>query len=161
MPQGPDSDSYRIYLSVNIIDDTNGVTFYNITNPVIVTPNLNTVSDFTSLISSNDPNSQILLELNSGNLNLVSKNVIALALAFNLQTINSSNSTSSNQSIAATTEQNNQLAVLREFLASKIDSLVVLSASNIKNIASTLAVLTNNPNQITTNSAVFFFYLFL
>ena len=151
LPQGPDFDSYKIYLSVYVIDDTGGVTIYSLPNTVIVMPNLNVASDLTASISSNDPNSPTLLELNSGNVNLVSKNVIGLTTVFNLQ----ANPASSNQIDSSIVQsQNNQLADLREFLVNKIDSLTISDASSIKTIASSLAALTGKPTQVTSNTAV-------
>ena len=144
LPQGPDFDSYKIYLSVYVIDDTGGVTIYSLPNTVIVMPNLNVASDLTASILNNDTTCQTLLELNSGNLNLVSKNVIALTTVFNLQS-------SENSIIAALI---NQLADLREFLVNKIDSLTISDASSVKTIASSLAALTGKPTQVTSKTAV-------
>ena len=78
LPQGPSTDSYKIYLLVNIIDDTDGSTLYYLSNPVTVQPDNSLANDLASSITSNDANNQLLLNLNSGNLNIVAKNVIAI-----------------------------------------------------------------------------------
>ena len=68
LPQGPQSDSYKIYLSVNIIDDTNGVTNYYVkNNPIIVKPNDALALSLMQSIIANDQNNQfisVLLLLN-------------------------------------------------------------------------------------------------
>ena len=81
LPQGPQSDTYKIYLVVNVKDNSNGVTTYNISTPVTVLPNDTSVQSLTDSIlnlNGNGSNSQILNSLNSGDTNLVTSNVLAL-----------------------------------------------------------------------------------
>ena len=156
LPQGPDTDSFKIYLSVNVIDDTNGYTSYAITRPVIVSPNDELANNLADSIENNDYSSPLFVSLNSGNLNLVAKNVIALSTAFNFQSSSSSNS-SSGQNNANSNEQNtqnNQVAQLRQYLVEKISSLSVSDISSIKVISTALSSSTTTPSQITTNTAV-------
>ena len=138
---------------VNIIDDTDGTTVYNIPTPVIVTPNNNLASSLADSISNSDPNCQFLVELNSGNLNVVSKNVIALTTVFNIQ---SNSPTSSTQSVNTTQvdQVNNQMATLREFLVAKVNNLSVSDISSIKVISSALSAATQSSNQVSSNTAV-------
>lgn len=155
LPQGPAYDSYKLYLFVNIIDDTYGTIVYNITQPVTVMPNDNLANSLAASISTNDPNSPFLQALNSGNLNLVAKNVIALSSVFNIQSLSATSSaTSSNSSV--NNADNDQKAELREFLIKKVSNLSVSHMSSIKVISSSLASASANTNQITRNSAVFF-----
>ena len=142
LPQGPITDSYRIYLFVNIIDDSDGATVYQISNPVIVEPNDALVGDLAISILTNDPNSQILTDLNSGDLNVVAKNVIALATVLNIQ---------DNITVAS---QANQMASLRDFLVAKIADLSVWDISSVKVVASSLSAATGTPEQISSNTAV-------
>ena len=152
LPQGPSADSFKIYLFVNVIDDTYGVTVYNITSPVTVTPNDALADSLAVSISSGDASSQALVALNSGNLNLVAKNVIALSTAFNIQ----STATSSNQTMNQTQldKANNQLAQLRDFMVSKVSELSVSDVSSIKVISSALSASTQTPEQVSTKAAV-------
>ena len=151
LPQGPAYDSYKLYLFVNIIDDTYGVTVFNITRPVIVMPNFNLADSLTSSITTNDPNSPFLRDLNSGNLNLVAKNVIALSSVFNIQSLSSATSKNSSQA------DNDQKSQLREYLISKVVDLSVSHMSSIKVISSALASASANTEQISRNSAVNYF----
>ena len=149
MPQGPSSDGNRLYLFVNIVDDSDGTTVYNIPTPVVVTANDNLADSLAQSITSNDPNCPFLIDLNSGNLNLVSKNVIALTSVFNIQSSssNSSNSTS-------TMLENNQKSELREFMINKVNDLSISDISSIKVISSALSAATGTPQQINSKSAV-------
>lgn len=153
MPQGPASDSFNIYLFVNVIDDSSGTTVYTIATPVSVWPNNQLETTVVTSISTGDTNNPFLQALNSGNLNLVCKNVIALATVFNIQSSNNPSSYNSSDS-SALYSQNNQLADLREFITKKVVDLSVSDMSSIKVISSALSVTTQIPEQINTNTAV-------
>ena len=137
LPQGPSNDAYKIYLSVNIIDDTDGASFYNISSPIIVLPNDMLFDDLSN------PNSKLSVGLNSGNLNIVAKNVISLTTVFNMQ---SSNDTSS--------ELKNQMADFRDFMVQKISSLSISDISSIKLISGALSASTTSLEQVSSNAAV-------
>ena len=143
LPQGPESDSYFIYLSVNIIDDTNGVTTFTLPNPVVVLPN-------SDLLSISSTNTQLMTELNSGNVNLVASNAIAIANGLNMQ-FNSSQSSS----------QTSQVTAFKELLVSKVVQLSVSDSNSISTIASTLSALTQVPDQVSSNLAVRIFLNYL
>lgn len=124
------------------------MTVYNITRPIIVVPNLNLANILAESIASNDMNSPFIQALNSGNLNLVAKNVIALSSVFNIQSLSSATSFKSSQ------EDNEQKSQLREYLISKVVDLSVSHMSSIKVISSSLASASTNTEQLTRNSAV-------
>ena len=153
LPQGPDYDAYKLYLFVNIIDDTYGTTVYKIAQPVTVMPNDNLANNLAASIASNDPNSPFLQNLNSGNLNLVAKNVIALTSVFNIQGLSSSSITTT-PSNSTSNAVNDQKAALREFLIGKVAELSVSDISSIKVIASALSSASANTDQISKNAAV-------
>ena len=113
-------------------------------------PNDELASSLASSIESNVLTSQFLQDLNSGNLNLVSQNVISLATVFNIQGLSTKSLNSS---------ENEQKAVLREYLIQKIVNLSACDISRIKIIGSSLASSTGNTKQITINSAVNYFCL--
>ena len=168
LPQGPDYDGNKLYLFVNIIDDTFGSTVFNIQQPVVVIPNNNLADQLAATITSNDPNSPFLQDINSGNVNLVAKNVIALTSVFNIQALsgsqtqtqsNSSSSTSSSSSSSSPIQANpvnDQQASLREFLIGKVADLSVSDMSSIKVISSALSAASANTEQISRNAAVKF-----
>ncbi len=137
LPQGPQSDSNHIYLSVNIVDDTNGVTTYSLPSPVVVLPN-------TNILSNSSSNVQLMTALNSGNVNLVAINVIAIATGFNMQFNSSQTSTS----------QISEVTAFKELLAKKVTQLSVSDSNSINTIASSLSSLTQVPEQVSPNLAV-------
>lgn len=79
---GPDEDSYKIYLSVNIIDDFGGFTTFNITDPTTVFPNKQLENDLFSQINSNNKSSVIIQQIQSGNIKY-SKNLLSIAKILN------------------------------------------------------------------------------
>jgi len=151
LPQGPEFDFYKIYLFVNVIDDSFGTTVFTITTPVNVFPDYQLANSLAASISNNDPNSPILQALNSGNLNIIAKNVIALTTVFNIQSSSNSSSYMSFDSINAL---NNQMANLRNFMVNRIVELSISDISSIKVISSALSVATQTYQQISTNTAV-------
>ena len=92
LPQGAKSDSYKLYLFVNIIDDLGGTLVYYLKTPVIVGSNTGLKDSLSSEILGSDQNtdistsSEFVQQLNSGDIKTVSKNVINMATAFNLET---------------------------------------------------------------------------
>lgn len=163
LPQGPDSDLNRIYIFVNVIDDQSGTMIYDIPTPVTVLPDNQLATNLANSISTNDPSCSALIALNSGNLNLVAKNVIGLTSVFNIQSLGNpvqtltSSPSSSNTDTNLTSQintLNNQFADLREFMVNIVSNLSVTDLSSIKVISSALSAATQTPSQITTNTAV-------
>jgi len=148
LPQGPMSDAHNIYLFVNIIDDTLGTTVCNLTSPIPVTPNSLLVQDLMGSISSNDMTNSIYADLNSGNLNLVTNNVVSLSTALNIQISESGGAIFLNSSV------NNQMASLRDYMIQKVSNLCVSDVSSIKVISSALSMATQVFYQISSSSAV-------
>ena len=151
LPQGPSGDSYKIYLCVHIIDDTDGLTVYNLPLPVTVMPNNEDIAaSLLNSIDTNDASMPFLVDLNSGNLNLVSQNVIALTTSFN--NIQTSPASASNATYL--TQEFTQMASVRTYLVEKVTSLSVSDVSSIKVISSALASATQTTSQISKKSAV-------
>ena len=136
---------------MNIIDDSGGTTVYNLPTPVIVVPNNILATKISDALSSKDPTSQILAQLNSGNLNLMVKNVISLATVYNIQR---SNMSSSYQNVTQIARVNNQMAELREFMMSKVNQSSLSDISSIKVISSALSAATQSPDQVASSMAV-------
>ena len=141
MPQGAPDDNYNIYIYVKIIDNENGVTVYHIPSPIQVLPNTQAANLALNLVNSVDPNNQISQEINSKNLNLVSKNVLVLASVLN-------------RASAALT--NDQKSVIRDYLINKISSLTLSDMSSVNLIASSLSLLTSSPDQMSKLASVNF-----
>ena len=158
LPQGP-KPSYELYISVNIIDNEGGLVVYNIKLPVIVYPNDNIMNKyvyFSSLVSV-DPYDKILLDLNSGNLNLVSSTSIALAIVLNIEdTTNVSFYSIQNKSLNVFDPVDSPRGYLRQLMTEKINQLIISNISSIKVISSALSVITQSLDQVSTTLAVIF-----
>ena len=143
MPQGSEFDSYFVYLSVNIIDDFDGKATFQLPSPIKVMPSNNNSNVFETILSNNgeSQNIQALNEINSGNLNLISKNVIVLSHALNRQSSSYSFSDDHN-------------ALIREYLIDKLSDLSVSDISSVKVLSTALSILTQIPNQTSSNLAV-------
>jgi len=102
LPQGAKSDSYNLYLIVNIIDDLGGTLVYYLKNPIVVQSNEELKQSLSSEILSTNPSTDISIssdfmqQLNSGDVKTVSKNVINMANELNLDS-NSQNLTTTEQ----------------------------------------------------------------
>jgi hypothetical protein len=147
LPQGPQTDQYKIYLSVNIKDNDNGVVAYNITNPVIVMSNDTSVKFFYESIKANITSNEVLMSLKSGDLNLVTSNAIALSFLINTAQINTTDNSSTNI-------DNIQKAVIKEFMAEKVTQLRFTDMKSVNLIETALLSITELPQQVTFYMAV-------
>ena len=138
-----------MYLYINIIDDTDGITVYNLTTPVIVTPSINIISRLSISLMANDWHVQFLLELSSGNLNLVGKNVIALATEFNIQS----------RLASITAFQLAQITGLRRTMLERLTQMSLSDISSIKVMLSALSALTETTSQVPLYVAVKKYFL--
>ncbi len=146
MPQGSSSDSYKLYLLVNIVDDSYGSTLYHIPIPIIVTPLEGGLTSSLNLLtlSNSTTNNSILVGLNSGNLNIVSKNVVALSSDLNKLSF------SKNLSSIET----NQISLVREYMINKVNLLSISDISSMKIVSSSLSLVTQFPAHISSKIAV-------
>ena len=100
---------------------------------------------------TNGPTGSLLVALNSGNLNLVSSNVIALSTVLNIPITSSYSNSTENELL------NNDMADLREFLVEKVSTLSISDISSVKVISSALASATQSTGQISSKTAVKYF----
>ena len=133
MPQGAVEDNYNIYIYVNIVDNENGRTVYHLSSPIQVLPNSQSADIFINVIDSIDPANKISQDLNSQNINLVSKNVLVIASILNRH---------------SSTLTNEQKANIREYLINKLISLTLTDISSIKIISTALSLLTYSSDQV-------------
>jgi hypothetical protein len=80
---GPDYDGYKMYISVKIYDDFNGVTTFNISKPLNVTSDAQITANIMNQLINKDPSSSVFKTLNNANLNDAAKSVISLASTLN------------------------------------------------------------------------------
>ena len=142
---------------MNIIDDSFGKVIYKIPSAVVVIPNNELANLISDSILNQNPYCQAYIYLNSGNLNLIAKNVIALSTVFNIQSESqtaASSSSSGTVNLTQIDQVNNQMATLREFLVNKVTELSVSDISSIKVISSALSAATQSTSQISSKTAV-------
>jgi len=151
LPQGPDYDSYKIYLFVNVIDDSYGTTVYNLPDPVYVYPNREIADNLLNEILADSPRSTIVTSLSSGNLKTVANFVTTLSTQLNIQS--AMNATNDTNSTTLTAEQEKK-ALLREIFISKLNEMPISDLSSIKLFASALSATTTASNEISRKSAV-------
>ena len=88
-------------------------------------------------------------EINSGNLNLIAKNVIAISEVFNIQSSN---------------DGNDHIASLRENFISKLTESAISDISSVKLMSSALSTASGKIDQVSKNAAVilliFLYYKF-
>ena len=158
---GPSNDYYQMYISVNIVDDFNGITTFILPSPVNVTADDSVTNSLIDSIVSSDSSSTFLKTLQSGDLKTVAKNVIALASTLNSMVDDDSNSNSSSgfngtnsvlNSVAE--QQRNQKAEARATLMNFIAQMPVSSPSSAKVLSSTISVLTRKTTEINLETAV-------
>lgn len=83
LPQGAIYDSFKLSLFVQIIDDSDGIIVYNIPGKIICELRDGFIAGVTEEILNNGGGSAFVKDLNSGNLQTVSKNIIAFTSIIN------------------------------------------------------------------------------
>ncbi len=161
LPQGPVNDFYKIFISVNIVDDFNGIAAFNLTAPVNVAADTNATNSLIDSIVSSESSSTFLKTLQSGDLKTVAKNVIALAVTLNSlvddessYSYSNSNSSGINSTNSVAEQQRNQKVDARASLMNFITQIPVSSASSAKVLSSTISVLTRKTSEINLETAV-------
>jgi hypothetical protein len=178
LPIGPSTDSYRLYLYVNIIDNDNGVTTYNISTPIQVQPDTSTITNLIQELSNPSSTGTISNILASGNSQVAT--TVLLSVSSLLNSASSSSNASSNDVIniifylcylflnynctLTTTKKttlSNQNSALRDYLATYINNLSISDINSVSNQASMLTALTAASNEVTRNTAVYIITLFM
>ena len=127
------------------------MTVYNISKPIVVSSNNNFLDEIAANLASTNPSLPLLQEINSQNLNLIAKNVIAIAGEINFQRLSSIDSTSDSQ--------NNHKASIRDYLIGKLTVLSLSDFSSIKMIGSALSIASSDREQVSMIAAVIFLFL--
>jgi hypothetical protein len=163
LPQGPISDSYRVFLFVNIIDNQHGLTMFNIPTPVLVLPDDSFISNLTQAITNNDVTNSFVKSLYISDLYSLGQRVIAISTTVNIKSnaitplistsVVNSQISISNQ-LSNITQFDNEMALVRVILAKQISNLTVFNISGMKVMASALSTATQIPFQVTRQLAV-------
>ena len=89
LPQGASSDSNKLHLYVNIIDNLGGVRVFNLATPVVVTQNKDSVTSIAKEVLNYNPStdlstlSQFTQDIYSSDTKLSAKSITLLATTLN------------------------------------------------------------------------------
>lgn len=83
LPVGPDYDSYKLKISIKIIDDLNGVTQTELPHHIRVYPNPSLTKTYLSQLNNDESKEFFVKQLQTGNLQTCSFNLISLSSCLN------------------------------------------------------------------------------
>lgn len=92
LPSGPESNFYQLNLYVNIIDDSDGITQYNMPSFVIVKPDNDMFNNFTNSLLGSDIES-LTKSLIAGNLKSATAFINSFTLMLDSQTVTNNTDT--------------------------------------------------------------------
>ncbi len=150
LPQGAENDSYKVYIHVNIIDESYGFTTFYIKNPVQVLPNSNLTQTLFETALTKDPRNPAVVSLNTGNLKTVASFVTTLTAEINLRVSPATLNATDNETIL----QLNKKAELREVLIDQLKDMPISDISSIKLFSTALSSSTQDTKEITRSAAV-------
>ena len=87
LPQGAVYDSYNMFMSVEIIDQDDGVAYYHIQNPVVVKPNMSFVNSMIDQLISADPKLPQNVDLFKGDSQLSIQTILSISSVLNGQSL--------------------------------------------------------------------------
>ena len=141
LPQGPPPE-YKVRLFVQIIDDGDGITVYDINEDIFVYPNS---AESNKLVDDvlNNPNSSYLNTLQTGNLQSIGQQMSSFTSTLNM---------------VASADQPDQQAdkrgMVRDILMNSVGSMNASDMSGVKVIASMLSSISGSVDEISLTSAV-------
>ena len=159
LPLGAESDSFRVYLTVKIIDNNYGQTSYDLLQTVTVYPNIAKTSELMLDIMDNYLNSSLAKTLQENGIKAFSQNMISFASMLNYE--NSLNSSST--SVANTTagslvqvadEATNSRSKVRDSMLKLVDTLKASHMGSVKLISTMMAMITYSLDELSIDSAV-------
>ncbi|RNA19749.1 polycystic kidney disease 1-like 2 [Brachionus plicatilis] len=136
LPQGLYSDGYKMHLFVQIIDDSDAITIYEIENPVVVEVRQDILLGLTNQLVNDPENSEFFKQIKSGDLHQASANIISMSLLLREQTENAEN----NQKI-------------KDLFIQVADDFKVGDLSSLKLVSSVMSTLSENSDEMTEFSA--------
>ena len=151
LQQGPDYDSYKMNISVNIVDDNDARTAYYIPFPVYVYPDVAVYRAVLAQIANKDPTSQIYKNLESRNPNIAGPSLLAVGSA-----INNMPSISSLTNPGAAAAQNSMIEKTRGKMLEVIDGIQADSLDSVKILGSALSMIVSTTDKLADSSIVIF-----
>ena len=176
LPQGSDTNEYKMNIYVQIIDNDNGVTIFNFENQIKSEPNMTQIAGIFDALTGVS-NSALLVEMFGGSPQQVTKNVLSLSAALNTQSkiantsINGktfynffqkkyytifeiiSKGTFNNSTQADETARETR-SVVRDIMISYVNGISISDINTVKAQASMITQLTGNTAELSRDGSV-------
>lgn len=136
LPPGSKLDGYKLYIFVQIIDDSDAITIYEIEKPVVVQVRHDVLSQLSNQLANDPENSEFFKQIKYGNLQQASTNMISMSMLLKEQPNN---------------EQDNYK--IKDLFIQAANDLEADDLSSVKVISSVVSVLTENIQELTEFSA--------
>lgn len=143
-PSGDSSNSNRLYIFVQVFDNSGGITPFYITSPVIVILQAAALASSGQDVLSMSPSSPLVQSITSSDISVASSAIIAFSSSLNQAASNST----SNSSLQTT-----QVQEIAQVFVNSIASYDLTDLSSIKAASSALSVVSSDPSLITSNTA--------
>ena len=159
LPLGAESDSFRVYLTVKIIDNNYGQTSYDLLQTVTVYPNIAKTSELMLDIMDNYLNSSLAKTLQETGIKAFSQNMISYASMLNYENSLKSSSTSVANTTAGSLvqvadEATNSRSKVRDSMLKLVDTLKASHMGSVKLISTMMAMITYSLDELSIDSAV-------
>lgn len=136
LPQGLKSDGYKLYIFVQIIDDSDAITIYNIEKPIVVEVRQDILSQLSDQLVNDPENSEFFNQIKYGDLQQSSTSMISMSMLLKEQPDN---------------DQDNYK--IKDLFIQVTNDLKVDDLSSVKVISSVVSVLTENIQELSEFSA--------
>ena len=83
LPQGAVYDSYNLYISVEIVDDNEGIAYFDIATPIVVSPDTTYVQNIISSLINIDPKLSLNAQMFKGNSQLSMQTILSISSVLN------------------------------------------------------------------------------
>jgi hypothetical protein len=87
LPQGAVYDSYNMYVSIEIVDQDDGISYYAIQNPIVVAPNMSLVNSMIDKLISAHPKLPQNVDLFKGDSQLTIQTILSISSVLNGQSL--------------------------------------------------------------------------
>lgn len=160
LPLGTQSDSFRVHLTVKVIDNDFGETTVNLSQSVTVYPNFAKTSELMTDILDGYLNSSLAKTLREYGIKEFGQNLISFASMLNYESsINSSAASltansSTGELVKVADAMTNKRSRVRDSMLKLVDTLKPWHLGSIKLISSMAAEITNSVNEVSIESTV-------
>ena len=142
---------------MNINDDSDGTTHFDISIPVVVRPNAALIGNLTNSLLSNS-NSDFIASITSGGVQAATSFISLLTSSLDTRTTNEVNlayiKSYNNIKLVNFLKTNEKNSQIKEVLVNVTASLPITDVNSVLLISNTMFFLTNNPNEISLGASV-------